>query len=148
MAAAWPLLTEDEAGRIAGAFEAFEAEERAEYYTDGKEGPYASWFFSLKSGKSRIPEMTPEATRATLLAWLVDTADDGPGGATVTCDACGLARGLRRIAILEPRRRQRRTFGPAAERPERTGGPVPQLLVRGVHLGHAFARRRARVGGA
>jgi hypothetical protein len=52
---------------------------------DDWRGPYAHWLGDLADGRCRLPELTPEAMKALLLAWLSDEVDFA-----CVCTGCGL----------------------------------------------------------
>jgi hypothetical protein len=74
---ALPLLDADDQQRASQAVERLAAE-----YS----GPYANWLRDLADGCCRLPELSAEAMRSLLLAWLSPEADS----LAVVCTACGL----------------------------------------------------------
>jgi hypothetical protein len=77
---------------LRAAVELMSAEEREqvrrgmdEWNADGG-GPYPEWFWYLCEGQSDLPEMTPEAMKAVLLAWLSPERD----WLGRVCRQCGL----------------------------------------------------------
>src|SRR5262249_56755425 len=71
-----PLISDEEADRVAQALAQL---------ADDWRGPYARWLGDLEEGRCRLPELTPEAMKALLLAWLSDAVDFA-----CVCTGCGL----------------------------------------------------------
>ena len=91
IAAAWPLMTDDDQDRLAVALAELEAEEAAEFYTEDGGGPLYSWALSLRQGNSRLPEMCGEVMRDVLRTRL-HAAPDSREHTDHVCDDCGLSR--------------------------------------------------------
>jgi hypothetical protein len=71
-----PLVSDDEGDRVAPALAQL---------ADDWRGPYARWLGDLADGRCRLPQLTPAAMKALLLAWLSDEVDFA-----CVCTSCGL----------------------------------------------------------
>ena len=76
VAAAWPLMTPEEQGRV---------HQGIKQLHEGALEPYGAWFTSLVEGWSRLPELTPQVMKDLLVIWVYHTV----AGAFVCLD-CGL----------------------------------------------------------
>jgi hypothetical protein len=74
--AAWPLLAEEEQDRVTVALTLM---------TEDRAGPYAEWMRHLAKGWCRLPELSADAMKSLLLAWL---SPDVEG--SMVCRVCGL----------------------------------------------------------
>jgi hypothetical protein len=75
--AAAALMSEEQGQRVLAALDLF---------NDRQDGPYADWFRDLARGRCRLPDMTPAAMKAVLLAWLSPECDCFAR----VCRQCGL----------------------------------------------------------
>jgi hypothetical protein len=57
-----------------------------ERWQDRQAGPYAGWFRDLARERCRLPDLTPSAMKAVLLAWLSSECDSKAR----LCRQCGL----------------------------------------------------------
>jgi hypothetical protein len=73
---ALPLLDEGQQAQV--------MEGMAKFF-DERDGPYKSWLQHVVDGWCRLPEVSPEAGQALLLAWLSPEVDGG-----TVCKHCGL----------------------------------------------------------
>jgi hypothetical protein len=80
--ATFPLLTEDQQEQVVKA---------VEQLGDLFEGPFGTWHLHLSRGWCRLPELTPEASKAVLLGWLAPDVDGGQ-----ICRQCGMEYPIRR----------------------------------------------------
>jgi hypothetical protein len=69
-------LTDEEAAKVSASL-------RAEV----DRGPYAEWFRALREGWCRIPEVTPAAMRAVMLAYADQPTSNSPA---LVCNGCGM----------------------------------------------------------
>src|SRR5262249_45267699 len=79
---ALPLMTLDQQEQVVKAFEQL---------ANSLEGPLSTWDLHLARGWCRLPELTPEASKAVLLAWLEPDVDGGQ-----ICRQCGMEYPRRR----------------------------------------------------